>query len=96
MIRARAVEKRDRTPVRIEMAIKNTDRTAGAMLSGAIAKRHGHEGLRDAKVRADGGENLQDRGNVIHQRNIHSLEPGPERKAAVGEDEGVGVADLRQ
>jgi glutamate synthase (NADPH/NADH) large chain len=38
-----AVERR--TPVRIEMAIKNTDRTAGAMLSGAIAKRHGHEGL---------------------------------------------------
>jgi glutamate synthase (NADPH/NADH) large chain len=34
-----------KTPVRIETAIKNTDRTAGAMLSGAIAKRYGHEGL---------------------------------------------------
>ena len=32
-------------PVRIEAAIRNTDRTAGAMLSGAIAKRYGHEGL---------------------------------------------------
>jgi glutamate synthase (NADPH/NADH) large chain len=31
--------------VRIEAAIRNTDRTAGAMLSGAIAKRYGHEGL---------------------------------------------------
>jgi glutamate synthase (NADPH/NADH) large chain len=39
------------TPVRIETAIKNTDRTAGAMLSGAIAKRHGHEGLPDDTVR---------------------------------------------
>jgi glutamate synthase (NADPH) large chain len=33
------------TPVRIETAIRNTDRTAGAMLSGAIAKRYGHDGL---------------------------------------------------
>ena len=31
--------------MRIETAIRNTDRTAGAMLSGAIAKRYGHEGL---------------------------------------------------
>src|SRR5215213_5117917 len=33
------------TPVRITSTIKNTDRTAGAMLSGEIAKRYGHEGL---------------------------------------------------
>jgi glutamate synthase (NADPH/NADH) large chain len=32
-------------PVRIETTIRNTDRTAGAMLSGEIAKRYGHEGL---------------------------------------------------
>ena len=32
-------------PVRIVTTIKNTDRTAGAMLSGEIAKRYGHEGL---------------------------------------------------
>jgi glutamate synthase (NADPH) large chain len=31
--------------VRIITTIRNTDRTAGAMLSGAIAKRYGHEGL---------------------------------------------------
>jgi glutamate synthase (NADPH/NADH) large chain len=34
------------TPVRLEMKIGNTDRTAGAMLSGVIAKRYDHAGLR--------------------------------------------------
>src|SRR3954465_3717097 len=33
------------TPVKITTRIQNTDRTAGAMLSGTIAKRYGHEGL---------------------------------------------------
>ena len=37
-------------PVRIVTAIKNTDRTAGAMLSGEIAKRYGHEGLPDGTI----------------------------------------------
>jgi glutamate synthase (NADPH/NADH) large chain len=32
-------------PVRISMPIRNVDRTAGAMLSGEIAKRYGHAGL---------------------------------------------------
>jgi glutamate synthase (NADPH/NADH) large chain len=32
-------------PVKEELAIKNTDRTAGAMLSGEIASRYGHAGL---------------------------------------------------
>jgi len=32
-------------PVRIVTTIRNTDRTAGAMLSGEVAKRYGHEGL---------------------------------------------------
>ncbi|MGA8494526.1 MAG: glutamate synthase-related protein, partial [Xanthobacteraceae bacterium] len=32
-------------PVCIELPIRNTDRTTGAMLSGAIAKRYGHDGL---------------------------------------------------
>jgi glutamate synthase (NADPH) large chain len=32
-------------PVRIVTAIRNIDRTAGAMLSGEVAKRYGHEGL---------------------------------------------------
>jgi glutamate synthase (NADPH) large chain len=34
-----------RKPVRIEMPIRNTDRTTGAMLSGTIAKAYGHSGL---------------------------------------------------
>jgi glutamate synthase (NADPH) large chain len=33
------------TPVRVSFPIKNVDRTVGAMLSGEIAKRYGHEGL---------------------------------------------------
>jgi len=37
-------------PVKIETAIHNTDRTAGAMLSGAIAKIYGHTGLPDDTV----------------------------------------------
>ncbi|MGC2077170.1 MAG: glutamate synthase large subunit [Xanthobacteraceae bacterium] len=32
-------------PVRIAALIKNIDRTTGAMLSGEVAKRYGHEGL---------------------------------------------------
>ncbi len=32
-------------PVRLERAIRNVDRTVGAMLSGEIARRHGHAGL---------------------------------------------------
>ena len=34
-----------RAPVQIEMPIRNIHRTFGAMLSGEIAKRYGHEGL---------------------------------------------------
>ncbi len=36
--------------VQIEMPIKNTDRTFGAMLSGEIAKRYGHKGLPDDTI----------------------------------------------
>src|SRR5208337_1447544 len=36
--------------VRLEMAIRNTDRSAGAMLSGEIARRYGHAGLRDEAI----------------------------------------------
>jgi glutamate synthase (NADPH/NADH) large chain len=37
-------------PVKIATTIRNTDRTAGAMLSGEIAKRYGHEGLPDGTI----------------------------------------------
>ena len=35
----------NKTPVRIETAVCNVDRSVGAMLSGAVAKRFGHAGL---------------------------------------------------
>ena len=37
-------------PVQIKSEIKNTDRSVGAMLSGAIAKIHGHKGLVDDTI----------------------------------------------
>jgi glutamate synthase (NADPH) large chain len=37
-------------PVTIASAIRNTDRATGAMLSGEIAQRHGHDGLPDDTV----------------------------------------------
>ena len=37
-------------PVRLTQAIRNIDRTAGAMLSGEVAKRYGHTGLPDDTI----------------------------------------------
>lgn len=37
-------------PVVIAASIRSVDRTAGAMLSGEVAKRHGHEGLPDDTI----------------------------------------------
>ncbi|MFZ4808281.1 MAG: glutamate synthase large subunit [Hyphomicrobiaceae bacterium] len=37
-------------PVKIETAIANSDRAAGAMLSGEVAKRYGHTGLPDDTI----------------------------------------------
>ena len=39
-----------KTPVKIEAAIRNVDRSAGAMLSGEVARRFGHKGLKDDTV----------------------------------------------
>jgi glutamate synthase (NADPH/NADH) large chain len=38
------------TPVVIETEIRNVDRSTGAMLSGEVARRYGHEGLNDDTV----------------------------------------------
>ena len=35
----------DRRPVRVERDIRNVNRTVGAMLSGEVARRYGHDGL---------------------------------------------------
>jgi glutamate synthase (NADPH/NADH) large chain len=34
-----------RTPVKIDLPVRNTNRTVGAMLSGEVARRYGHAGL---------------------------------------------------
>ncbi len=39
-----------RKPVKHELAIANRDRAAGAMLSGEVAKRYGHDGLADDTI----------------------------------------------
>ncbi len=40
----------DRTPVRIKIPVRNINRTVGAMLSGQIARRYGHQGLPDDTI----------------------------------------------
>ncbi len=40
----------DGKPVRIEAAIRNSNRTVGTMLSGEVAKRHGRSGLPDGAI----------------------------------------------
>ena len=40
----------DQTPVRIEIPVRNINRTIGAMLSGQIARRYGHQGLPDDTI----------------------------------------------
>lgn len=39
-----------KTPTAFEVDIKNVDRSAGAMLSGEVAKRYGHKGLKDDTI----------------------------------------------
>jgi glutamate synthase (NADPH/NADH) large chain len=43
-----AIEKKK--PVKLSRTIRNVDRTVGAMLSGEIAKKYGHEGLPDETI----------------------------------------------
>jgi glutamate synthase (NADPH/NADH) large chain len=48
---AQALPALDRgAPVRLSAEIHNTDRSAGAMLSGEVARRYGHEGLPDNTI----------------------------------------------
>ena len=50
------------TQVQIDTNIKNTDRSVGAMLSGEVAKRYGHKGLKDrtiqVKLRGTAGQSF--------------------------------------
>ncbi|MGB3021723.1 MAG: glutamate synthase-related protein, partial [Methyloceanibacter sp.] len=45
---ASAIE--EKKPVKLELPIRNTDRTTGAMLSGTIAKLYGHAGLPEDSI----------------------------------------------
>ncbi|HTO34017.1 MAG TPA: glutamate synthase large subunit [Pararhizobium sp.] len=51
-----------KTPVAIEVDIRNVDRSAGAMLSGEVAKRYKHKGLKDdtisVKLRGTAGQSF--------------------------------------
>ncbi len=50
------------TPVKIDLAVRNVNRTVGAMLSGEVARRYGHQGLPDdtisIKARGTGGQSF--------------------------------------
>ena len=41
----------NKTPIKIELPIRNADRTVGAMLSGEVSKRYGEDGLPDDTIR---------------------------------------------
>jgi len=46
-----ALERGD--PVRLKLRVRNVDRTVGGMLSGAVARRYGEQGLPDDTIRID-------------------------------------------
>ncbi len=50
LLKAAAVALDKKTPVVIERAVKNINRTVGAMLSGRVAERYGHAGLPDGTI----------------------------------------------
>ena len=56
----------------------------------------GGENAAEDEVGAERVEDLEDRGDVVHQREVDGLELRPEREAAVGDDERVGVPHARQ
>ncbi len=73
-------------PVTIETPIRNINRTVGTMLSGAVAKRYGHEGLPDdtihVKLRRQRGPELrrvprQGHHARPHRRDQRLLRQGP-------------------
>jgi glutamate synthase (NADPH) large chain len=50
LIAASADALNKREPVRIELPVKNVNRTVGAMLSGEVARKYGHAGLPDNTI----------------------------------------------
>ncbi len=62
LIRQSKAALEDRIPVSIETPVRNVDRSFGAMLSGEVAKRYGHEGLAEdtiyIRARGTAGQSL--------------------------------------
>ena len=50
LIKQAAEALENRKPVKIDLPVKNTNRTVGAMLSGEVARRYGHEGLDEDSI----------------------------------------------
>ena len=50
MIAAAKEALENKKPIELEYTISNTDRSAGAMLAGEVARRYGHEGLPDSTI----------------------------------------------
>ncbi len=51
LIRKAQAALESKTLVEIDLAVRNVNRTVGAMLSGEVARRHGHAGLPDDTIR---------------------------------------------
>ena len=56
----------------------------------------GHPCFADDEVGAERGEDVEDAGQSVHEGDVNGLDHRPEGEAAVGDDEGVGVADAAQ
>jgi hypothetical protein len=56
----------------------------------------GHPGFADHEIGAQGAEHIEHAGDIVAQRNVHGLDLRPEGEAAVGDDDGVGVAHARE
>jgi hypothetical protein len=66
----------------------------GVGLGGVVvAELFGHPDVADDEVLLDGAEEVGDGGDVVDEGDVDGFDLGPEGEAAVGEDDGVGVAD---
>ena len=63
------------TPVRRRYALRNVNRTVGAMLSGEVARRYGHAGLPAFGLEINAGLYLTSNGHPRDER-IRSLNQG--------------------
>ena len=81
-LRAAAIE-------RGQMACEFFGRVGGHHLLGGV-------NVADDEVGPKRGDELGDRRQVVHDREIDGLYLLPERKTSIGDDESIGVADARE